>query len=177
MNEEQKRTMIIHFNDGPAHAVSDITIRAVRPDDKERIVRAFRALDRRSVYLRFFCHKKELSDEELRRVTECDGASDVALVATVGSGNREMIVGMGNYARSGPAADIAFAVEEDFQGRGIATRLLRQLADIARANGVSQFEADVLAENTPMLAVLRNSGLRMRTSREYGVVHATLFLT
>jgi RimJ/RimL family protein N-acetyltransferase len=177
MNEEQKRTMIIHFNDGPGHAVSHITIRAVRPDDKERIVRAFRALDRRSVYLRFFCHKKELSDEELRRVTECDGASDVALVATGGTGNREMIVGMGNYARSGPAADIAFAVEEDFQGRGIATRLLRQLADIARANGVSQFEADVLAENTPMLAVLHNSGLRMRTSQEHGVVHATLFLT
>ena len=157
--------------------MSGITIRAVRPDDKERIVTAFRALDRRSIYLRFFYHKKELSDEELARVTECDGASEVALVATVASGNREIIVGMGDYARSGPAAEIAFAVEEDFQGRGIATRLLQQLADIARAYGVSQFEADVLAENTPMLNVLRHSGLRMRESQREGVVHATIFLT
>jgi len=154
-----------------------ITIRAVRPDDKERIVTAFRALDRRSIYSRFFCHKKELSDEELRRVTECDGASEAALVATVADGNREIIIGMANYARSGPTAEIAFAVEEDFQSCGIATRLFQQLTDIARADGVSQLEADVLAENTPMLNLLRHSGLRMRESQREGVVHATLLLT
>lgn len=156
--------------------MSEITIRAIRPDDRERIVKAFRGLDRSSVYLRFFSQKKELEDEELRRVTECDGVSEVALVATVGSGDREIIVGLGEYARSGAAADIAFAVEEDFQRRGIASRLLQQLVDIGRANGIVRFEADVLAENTPMLAVLRNSGLRIRTSHGQGVVHATLFL-
>ena len=154
-----------------------VSIRAVRPDDRERIVKAFRGLDRRSVYSRFFSHKKELGDEELRRVTECDGVSEAVLVATVGSGDREIIVGLGSYVRSGAAADIAFAVDEDLRGRGIASRLLQQLVDIARANGIVRFEADVLAGNTPMLAVLRNSGLRMRTSQGQGVVHATLFLT
>jgi GNAT superfamily N-acetyltransferase len=156
--------------------MSGITIRAVRPDDKERIVTAFRALDRHSIYLRFFSYRKELGKEELRRVTECDGVSEAVLVATDGSGDQEIIVGVGSYVRSGAAAEIAFAVEEDFQGRGIASRLLRQLTNIARANGIVQFEADVLSENTPMLAVLRNSGLRMRTSQEHGVVHATLLL-
>ena len=160
----------------PARAVSEITIRAIRPDDRERLVKAFRGLDRSSVHLRFFSHKKELEDEELRRVTECDGASQVALVATVGSGDRETIVGLGSYVRSGAVADIAFAVGKDFQGRGIASRLLRQLVEIARANGIVRFEADVLAENAPMLAVLHNSGLPMRTSQEQGVVHATLSL-
>jgi RimJ/RimL family protein N-acetyltransferase len=154
-----------------------VSIRAVRPDDRERIVKAFQALERRSVYLRFFSYKKELSEDELRRVTQCDGVSEAVLVATVGSGDRETVVGLGSYVRSAAAAEIAFAVEEDFQGRGIASRLLQQLADIARSNGIVRFEADVLAENTPMLAVLRNSGLRMRTSHEEGVVHATLFLT
>ena len=154
----------------------EITIRAVRADDKERIVRAFKALDRHSIYLRFFHHKKELSDEELRLITECDERSQVTLVATVGSADREAIVGMGNYARDGQAAHIAFAVEEDFQGRGIATRLLRQLTEIAREGEVCQLEADVLAENAPMLSVLRRSGLRIRESRKEGVVHATLFL-
>lgn len=154
----------------------EIAIRAVRPDDKERIVRAFRALDRHSIYLRFFSYRKELGEEELRRVTECDGRSEAVLVATAGSADQEIIVGVGSYVRTGAAAEIAFAVEEDFQGRGIASRLLRQLADIARANGIVRFEADVLAENAPMLAVFRNSGLSMRTSQEQGVVHATLFL-
>ena len=157
--------------------VEQVSIRAARPDDRERIVKAFRGLDRGSVYRRFFFHKKELKEEELRRVTEFDGVSSAVLVATVGSGDREIIVGLGEYMRSGAAADIAFAVEEDFQGRGIASRLLQQLADVARANGILQFEADVLAENAPMLAVLHNSGLRMRTSHEQGVIHATLFFT
>jgi GNAT superfamily N-acetyltransferase len=157
--------------------LEQISIRAVRPDDRERIAAAFRRLDRCSVYLRFFSNKKDLSEEELRGVTESDGVRRAALVATVGSGDRETVVGLGEYLRSDAAADIAFAVEEDFQGCGIASRLLQELAGIARANGIVRFEADMLAENTPMLAVFRNSGLRMRTSHAQGVVHATLFLT
>lgn len=157
--------------------MSNITIRAIRPDDKERIAAAFRALERDSVYLRFFCHKKELSDAELRWATERDGMSKAALVATIGSGERETIVGLGEYACNGGAAEVAFTVEEDFQRRGIATRLFQELAAIARRNGVAQLEADVLAENTPMLNLLRRAGLPMRETREDGVVHATLFLT
>lgn len=156
--------------------VEQVSIRAVRRDDRERIVKAFRGLDRRSIYLRFFFHKKHLGEEELRRITECDGVSDAVLVATVGSGDRETIVGLGNYVRRGAVADIAFAVGKEFQGRGIASHLLQQLVGVARANGIVRFEADVLAENAPMLAVLRKSKLRMRTSHEQGVVHATLFL-
>ena len=156
--------------------MSEITIRAVRPDDRERIVKAFHALDRKSVYLRFFSYRKELSEEELRQVTECDGVNRVVLVATVGSGDRETIVALADYARIGEAAHIAFAVEEDFQGQGIASRLLRELARIGCGHGIARFEADVLAQNTPMLKVLRRSGLPMRESAREGVVHATLFL-
>ena len=153
-----------------------ISFRAVRPDDKQRIVKAFKGLERDSVYLRFFTHRKELEDEELRRVTECDGASHAVLVATTGSGEHEAIVGMGSYVRSGAAAEVAFAVEEDFQRRGIASRLLRELADIARAHGIERFEAEVLVQNTPMLNVFRRSGLPMRTKHEHGVVRVTLLL-
>jgi hypothetical protein len=80
--------------------VEQVSIRAARPDDRERIVKAFRGLDRGSVYRRFFFHKKELKEEELRRVTECDGVSAAVLVATVGSGDGEIIVGLGEYMRS-----------------------------------------------------------------------------
>ena len=156
--------------------LGQVTIRPVRPDDKQHIVEAFHELDPSSVYLRFFSYRKELGEEELRRVTECDGVGEAVLVATVGSGEDEIIVGLGSYVRSGAAADIAFAVEEDFQRRGIASELLGQLAAIARANGIERFEADVLAENQPMLEVFRRSGLPMRTRREHGVVHVTLGL-
>lgn len=153
-----------------------VTIRAIRPDDGARIVKAFEALEPASIYLRFFSPKRELSAEEVRRVTEPDPARE-ALVATVATGNEgEIIVGLGEYVGAGGSAHIAFAVEEDYQGRGIAGRLLEHLARIAREKGISRFEADVLAENTPMLKVLRHSGLPMTESAEDGVVHVTLTL-
>jgi RimJ/RimL family protein N-acetyltransferase len=68
-------------------------------------------------------------------------------------------------------------VEEDYQGRGIATRLLQHLVRIAREKGISRFEADVLAENAPMPKVFRYSGLPMAQSEEEGIVRVTLFLS
>jgi GNAT superfamily N-acetyltransferase len=153
-----------------------ITLRPVRADDRDRIVNAFQALDPQTIYQRFFFPKTELSDEELQRLTRCDGVREVVLVATAGRGAREKIVGLGRYSGSGTNAQIAFTVEEDFQGRGIASALLRQLADIARANGFTQLEADMLASNAAMLKVFRRSQLPKRESVEDGVVHMTLSL-
>jgi ribosomal protein S18 acetylase RimI-like enzyme len=67
-------------------------------------------------------------------------------------------------------------VEEDFHGLGIAGRVLRHLAAIARARGIASFEAEVLPENKAMQAVFARSGLPMRTRREDGVVHVALAL-
>ena len=154
-----------------------VRIRGIRPDDSLRIVRAFEALEPRSIYLRFHSPKKELSAEEVRRVAEPDPARGAALVATVATGDQdELVVGLGEYAGSGASAHIAFIVEEDYQGRGIAGRLFEQLVRIARQQGISRFEADVLAENTPMLKVLRHSGLPRTEDLENGVVHVTLAL-
>jgi RimJ/RimL family protein N-acetyltransferase len=68
-------------------------------------------------------------------------------------------------------------VEEDYQGQGIASRILKHLIHIAREKGVSRFEAEVLAENRAMLAVFARSGLPMKKSLEEGAVHVSLSLT
>jgi RimJ/RimL family protein N-acetyltransferase len=159
-----------------------VTIRAIRPDDKKRIAKAFKNLERESIYTRFFRFKSYLTDEELRSVTEVDFENVVALVVTVGEGEGETIIGAGRYALYDSSdvsrsAEIAFTVEEDYHGQGIASRLLTSLAHIAREKGVSQFEAEVLPENRPMLAVFARSGLPMRKPFGDGVVHVTLSLT
>ena len=160
------------LNDGSA-----VTIRAVRPDDKARIVKAFRALEPHSIYARFFHAKTELSEQELRQLTEIDYVSAVVLLATIGARQQETVIGLGRYVASGPSAEVAFVVEEDYGGRGIARRLLHHLTHIARENGVKKFEADVLADNAPMLAVFRDSGLTMTTTHADGVMHVTLLLS
>ena len=95
---------------------SAITIRAIRPDDKERIVAAFRELEPRSIYTRFFYLKKELSDDELRRLTEIDYVDTVVLVATVKKQTHEIIIGLGRYAMNGRSAEIAITVDGGLSG-------------------------------------------------------------
>jgi RimJ/RimL family protein N-acetyltransferase len=97
-------------------------------------------------------------------------------VATVPSGCEEVIIGEGSYAVLGRTAEIGFTVAEAWQGRGIASRLLQHLARMARDQGVGEFEAYVLHENAPMLAVFRRSGLPMTTRSDEGVLHVTLVL-
>jgi len=120
--------------------------------------------------------KSELTADELRRLTEVDHQRDVALVASVAAGGDEILIGGGRYHSSGAAAEIAFTVEEDYQRQGIASRLLRHLTLIARANGIARFEAYVLAENASMLGVFRRSGLPMKQARAGGEWRVTLEL-
>jgi len=159
------------LNDG-----SPVTIRAVRPDDKERIVTAFLALGPRSIYARFFHPKTELSEQELRQLTEIDFLNAVVLLATIGSQPDETVIGLGRYVASGGGAEVAFVVADDHAGRGIGGRLLDHLTQIARENRLGKFEADVLEDNAAMLAVFRDSGLPMTTTHADGITHVTLLL-
>jgi GNAT superfamily N-acetyltransferase len=159
-----------------------VRIRFIRPDDKNRLSEAFRNLEAESIYTRFFYHKKALSEGELKAATEVDFENVVALVVTVGEGEQATIIGAGRYvafnaADNARSAEVAFTVEEDYQGQGIASRLLRHLVRIARQKGVSQFEAEALAENQAMLAVFSRCGLPMKRRFEAGTVHVTLSLT
>jgi GNAT superfamily N-acetyltransferase len=159
-----------------------VTVRAIRPDDRGRLGEAFAKLEPGSVYTRFFSHRGQPSDEELRAAVEVDFESTVALVVTVpDGGGDETIIGAGRYVLHGPAgagsgAEVAFAVEEDYQGQGMAGLLLRHLAHIARQQGVSQLTAEVLPVNRGMLTVFFRSGLQMQSATEDGVVHVALSL-
>jgi GNAT superfamily N-acetyltransferase len=158
-----------------------VTIRTLRASDRDKIATAVRHLDRDSIYTRLFSYRKELTEAGLDRIMAVDPARDVMLVVTVGAGDQETVIASGRFvaraddgrARSG---EIAFMVEEDYHGQGIAGRLLHHLADVARSKGVAAFEAEVLGENKAMLAVFARSGLPMRQRRDGGVVHVTLSL-
>jgi GNAT superfamily N-acetyltransferase len=155
-----------------------IHIRSIGPDDRDRLHQHFHTLSPRSVYTRFFGPKAELTPGELSYYTEMDGAEQVGLVATLGSGASETIVGVGRYFRQKRAGDrhraeVAFAVSDEHQHRGIASVLLVHLARIARAGGLREFVAEVLAENRDMLRVFAESGYEVTRSIDHGVFHVT----
>ena len=153
-----------------------IHIRAIRPDDRARLIQHFQNMSQRSVYFRFFGAKRRLTDAELTRFTEPDFSRHVTLVATLRDEGEEHIVGIGQYIAQidhPTRAEVAFAVTDEHQGRGIGTILLEHLTPFARSNGITEFEADVLGENNQMLEVFAKSGFRVTRSVEAGVVHVT----
>ena len=97
----------------------------------------------------------------LRFFTNVDHDHREALIAMLD----ERIIAVGRYdvvpGEEGgePAAEVAFVVVDEYQGRGIATDLLGRLAESARNHGIRTFVAETLTENMAMQAVFRNSPL------------------
>ncbi|MGH8012463.1 MAG: GNAT family N-acetyltransferase [Candidatus Binataceae bacterium] len=152
-----------------------IHIRAIRPEDDALLLEHFSSLSQQSVYYRFFGIKRSLNDAELARLTQLDFDNHVAIVATLRENGRERFIGVGRYVRgTDPArAEVAFAVLDQHQGRGIGTILLEHLGRIARDAGITEFEADVLGDNNRMLEVFARSGFRVRRAARAGVIHVT----
>jgi RimJ/RimL family protein N-acetyltransferase len=156
-------------------------IRVMHPDDKERLNAAFAQLDPQSIYTRFFSYRKELPERAFGRIAQIDFVDLAGLVVTLGTGADEIVIGGASYvgrtAEDGAkVAELAFTIEEDFQGQGLARKLLAALITLARRHGIARFEAEVLAGNSPMLAVFERSGLPLQRRRESGVVHLDLDL-
>ena len=154
-----------------------VSVRALRPDDREKVAAAVRSLDRQSIYYRLFGHRGELTEAGLDRIMRFDPEREVVLLVTTGAGTEEKVIGSARYVVISPQrADVAFMVEEDYHGQGIASRLLRHLARVARDQGITTFEADVLAENRAMRNVFARTGWPMETARDGSAVHVTLTL-
>jgi RimJ/RimL family protein N-acetyltransferase len=156
---------------------SRLEIRAQHPEDRVAMLEAFGRMSEASRYTRFFAPKPGLSEKEIAHFMNVDFVNHVALVALAEDAGRRRIVGAGRYIVSQPStAELAFAVDDAYQGRGIASALIRHLAAIARATGLDGLHAEVLDANAPMLKVFEKSGLAMTSQRRQGVVQVALRL-
>lgn len=158
-----------------------VTIRAISHDDKGRIADAFREVSSESFYRRIFSVKKDLSDHELKQLTEVDFQNVVALVAEMREEEQDRIVGGGRYVRTGTSgtaqtAEVAFLIDDAHQGLGIGSRVFKHLVAIARASGITQFEAEVLPSNDSMLRLFARSGMPIAGTPSRDSVHVTIEL-
>lgn len=147
---------------------SGARIRPIRPDDAAQAMHFFERLGPESRYFRFFKVKKDLTPEEITYFTNVDYDDRMALVVE----QEGEVVAVGRYDRDEPGssvAEVAFAVVDDHQGRGIGTQLLMLLTNHARQHGVERFEAFVLGENRQMMRVFRNSGYELTRTLDQGV--------
>ena len=158
-----------------------VTIRAIRPDDKGSMADAFLEVSPESLYSRTFSARRNLSDDDLKQLTEVDFENVVALVVEMNEEGQDRIVGGGRYVRiltSGTAqtAEVAFLIDDAHQGFGLGSRIFKHLVTIARDSGITQFEAEVLPTNEGMLRLFTRSGLPMISTRSRDSVHVTIEL-
>ena len=136
---------------------SQVTIRPVEPDDRDAIADGFERLSPESRYRRFFGPMPSLSGRHLDYLTQVDHHSHEALLAVDDASGDG--VGVARFVRTGPGvAEPAMAVVDDWQGRGVGSVLLDALSDRAREEGITRFDAPVLATNHDARRVLERLG-------------------
>jgi acetyl coenzyme A synthetase (ADP forming)-like protein len=148
---------------------STVRIRVMRPADEASLCALLNSLSEESRWLRFYCLQNSAGlAAEAHREANLEQA--FGLIACSGDGER--VVGHAFYvAIDEQRAEVAFTIANDFQGRGLGTILLGQLAEVAAANGIKVFEAEVVASNHSMLHVFRGSGFPIEVNAHAGQLH------
>src|SRR5690242_14011872 len=139
------------------------------PADEAGLCALLNSLSEESRWLRFYCLQNSAAlAAEAHREANLDHA--FGLIAC--SGDEQRVVGHAFYAAIDEhRAEVAFTIANDFQGRGLGAILLCQLAEVAAANGIKIFEADVVAANHSMLQVFRRSGFPIEVHARAGQLH------
>jgi acyl-CoA hydrolase len=150
-----------------------VRVRPLRLTDEEPLQDLFYRLSDESTYKRFMTYKKTHPHEEMQKLVDLDYEQNMALVVTHAGRDHEEIVAMTRYDTdpAGRRADIAFTVRDEWQGKGIATILMRCMSDIARNRGLEGFTAGVMVGNSAMMKVFQNSGLDLHVETHDGTHH------
>lgn len=155
---------------------STLRLRPIKTDDLDAFIALHNRLSPKSVYFRFFAPIPELTKESARELVAVDYQDSFALVGELAG----RLVAVAHYFRNKEApdrAEVSFVTEDALQGRGIASRMLERLAEIAREHDITTFEAYVLGDNRKMMDVFIRSGFSVERRLDGGVFIVTFPIT
>lgn len=155
----------------------ELSLRPIREDDAEALVRAFARLTREQVRMRLFYTLTELPLAVARQLTRINPERSAAYVVTR-PGDSEIIGEARIYIDAAAAmAEFAIVVDPDWTGIGVAHGLMTRLINESRQRGLTELWGDVLGDNQPMLDLVQRLGFsRAPHADDRGVVRATLSL-
>ena len=150
----------------------NIFIRPIKISDEPLLKDFVYSLSDQSMYRRFMSVRKDMPHERLQDLVIIDYTREVAiLVFTTQHEKKELILGVGRYYIDPGmhTAEVAFAVRDDYQKRGIGTELLAYLTYLAKREGLLGFTAEVLTENRPMLHTFEKGGFDIKKTTVAGL--------
>jgi len=141
-----------------------VAIRPIRPEDARIEAQFVEALSEESRHLRFVSGLRSLSPEMIARFTQIDYDREMALVATVGTGDGERQVAVARYATlpDGETCEYAIVVADDWHGRGLGRVMMERLVEVARAAGLKTMCGWIITGNEGMLRLCRKLGFSER---------------
>lgn len=148
-----------------------LKLRPVKISDEELLKDFFYSLSDQSLYRRFISTRKDMPHERLQEMVVIDYTKELVILAVVEQNEKEVVVGVGQYGIQEYQhwAEVAFAVRDDYQYKGIGQILLSYLTQIAKRNGLLGFTAEVLVENKPMLHLFEKMGFNIEKRSSAGV--------
>jgi len=155
---------------------TNIRFRAIKPSDEEEMRRLFYRFSDESVYYRYFSPIRTMPHAEMQEYVNVDFSRAMSIVGLVGEPGHGHIIAEARFIRekSRPWAEVAFIVDEAYQGLGVATYLYKMLIRLAKDRSIQGFTADVLASNKAMMKVFEKGGAIVKAQLEYGVYHLTI---
>jgi len=157
---------------------NNITVhfRAIKPSDEDEMRRLFYRFSDQTVYYRYFSPIKMMPHMKMQEYVNVDYKKIMSIVGIIEESGAEHIIAEARYVRVKESnfADVAFIVEEKYQGIGMGTFLLKKLTKIARKKGIDGFTADVITDNKPMLNVFEKSEFPVHAVVNTGVYELTI---
>ncbi len=147
-----------------------VRFRAIRPSDEEEMRRLFYRFSDQAVYYRYFAPIKTMPHARMQQYVNIDYGRALSLVGLVGAQGHGKIIAEARYVMDPEThwADVAFVVDGEFEGLGIATYMYRMLIRLALQRGAKGFTADVLASNKAMMKVFEKGGFPVQARLEAG---------
>jgi acyl-CoA hydrolase/GNAT superfamily N-acetyltransferase len=148
----------------------EIFLRPVKISDEPLLKDFFYSLSNQSLYRRFMSPRQDMPHDRLQEYVIIDYTKGMAILAVIEENKTEIVAGLGQYwiDESTHIAEVAFAVRDDYQDKGIGGVLLSYLTYLAKRQGLLGFIADVLAENRSMLNLFERQGFGMERHAESG---------
>jgi acetyltransferase len=145
----------------PMPGGGEYLVRPIHPDDAQMLQDLVQHhLSPESRYFRFVSAITELPPSMLARFTLIDYDREMALVAVV----KDRIVGVSRYVTNPDQTSCEFSlvVADDFAGKGLGSRLMESIMDVARDKGLAEIEGLVLTRNPAMLKLMRSLGFSVK---------------
>ncbi|THB71897.1 MAG: GNAT family N-acetyltransferase [Desulfobulbaceae bacterium] len=150
---------------------TEINFRPIHPTDEPRMRDLVYDLSQETIYYRFMSHQKRFGQRQIQNFVYVDHRKDVAIVGTLPEAHGDEIIVVGRYYLDEHTnrAEVAFVVRDEWQNKGLGTFMFKHLENIAKANGISGFTAEVLRNNNRMQAIFNHSGCNVTSHIEEGV--------